>query len=161
MKNWHPERRELLRLLASLPVGLAVGSDLEQEAAAEAALTSAEESLAALIRLLGPWPDSERRVAERFARRFLEAPHAVAPYLPDAAEVGQSLARRFRGEPSALKEVDLRELPDAERELLLRLVKQLYSFIEVRFLVAGDPPYGECQSDRMLHTRAPGTRVET
>jgi hypothetical protein len=46
-------------------------------------------------------------------------------------------------------------LPADERELLVNLVSHLYSFVEVRFVVANEPPWGACQADRTRHTRAP------
>jgi diphthamide synthase subunit DPH2 len=54
-----------------------------------------------------------------------------------------------------LKEIDLQDLPPEERELVIELTKQLYSFIEVRFIVSAEPPWGDCQTDRTRHTRAP------
>jgi len=59
-----------------------------------------------------------------------------------------------------VREVDLNGLPPEERELLLTLVKQLYNFVEVRFLVSGEPPWGECPEDRLHHTQAPISMAE-
>jgi hypothetical protein len=56
----------------------------------------------------------------------------------------QSLAGRFPADTMANKEINLRKLPAKERELLVKLVKQLYSFIEVRFFVSDETPGGIC-----------------
>ena len=150
------QRRELLKLFMTLPVGLTVAcKGGGPEAMDRSAFASPEESLGKLVRLLGPWSEGDERAAERFAERFLAAPHAAGSYLPESAEVVQSLAARFPSETIGLQEIDLDSLPPDEQELLLTLVKQLYSLVEVRFDVAGEPPRGECPEDRLLHTRAP------
>jgi len=153
------ERRELLKLLVTLPVGLTVGCQLGgPESADRSTLLSPEESLSRLIQLLGPWPEAERRAAERFAERFLAAPHAVGPYLPGSSELVQSLAGRFPAEVFGIQEIVLEDLSPPERELLLNLVRQIYSLIEVRFHVAGEPAWGLCPEDRLRHTLAPNPR---
>ena len=150
------KRRELIKLLISLPIGIAVGCDSEQqESAIHTPLLNPEESLKKLTLLFGPWSATHKRTAERFANRFLKAQHAVSPYLPESSELVQRLASRFPAEAIALREINVRNLPAKERELFLKLVGQLYSFIEVRFLVCNEPQYGSCQTDRMMHTRAP------
>ena len=155
------ERRELLKLLLTLPVGLTVGCEFGgPESADRSPLLSPEESLTRLIQLLGPWSESERRATERFAERFLTAQHAVGPFLPDSIELVQSLASWFPADAIGFREVDLNGLPQEERDLLLTLVKQLYSFVEVRFLVSGEPPWGECPEDRLRHTQAPTSTAE-
>lgn len=158
-RDFDLERRELLRLLVTLPVGLTVGCKLGgPESAAISSVVSPEESLSRLIQVLGPWPEAERRAAERFAERFLAAPHAVAPFLPDSGELLQSLAARFPTEALSVEEIDLEEMPPEKRELLQNLARQLYSLVEVRFHVAGEPPWGECPEDRLRHTLAPNPR---
>ena len=82
------QRRELLKLLVALPVGLTVGCKAGGPAAVDpSTFLSPEESLGKLVQLLGPWTEAEGTTAERFAERFLAAPHAVGPYLPDSAEL--------------------------------------------------------------------------
>jgi hypothetical protein len=150
------ERRELLRILVTLPVGLAVGCKLgDPESADLSNLSSPEESLRHLIQVLGPWPEAERQAAERFAERFLAAPHAVAPFLPDSGELVQSLAARFPAGVFAVPEIVLEDLPPSERELMLSLTQYLYSLVEVRFHVAGEPAWGLCPEDRLRHTLGP------
>ncbi len=148
MKNQEHERREFLRLLAALPVVLAVGCEGKQ------ATLDADESLRKLIRLLGPWKD--RAAAADFTRRFLGAESAVAPYLPDGGRSLQLLAARFPDDAMAVETADLTGVSEQERNVLLALTGQLYSLVEVRFLVSGEPPWGECGSgDPLRYTRAP------
>lgn len=154
MKNFDPKRRRLLGLLVSLPTGLAVGLG-QSQSSLETPLLNPEESLRKLILFLGPWPAADREEAEDFARRFLQARDAIRPYLPGLSDLVQSLAGRFPDETLAGEEINLRGSSEQERELLKQLVKQLYSFIEVRFLVSNESPWGACQSDRLKYTKAP------
>lgn len=150
------QRRELLKLFMTLPVGLTVACKAgAPEAVDPSDFLSPEESLGKLIRLLGPWSEGDEQAAGRFTERFLAAPHATGALLPDSAEGLQSLAARFPSEAIGLHEIDLDSLPPEEQELLLNLVKQLYSLVEVRFQIAGEPQWGLCPEDRLLHTRAP------
>ncbi len=150
------KRRELIKLLVSLPIGLAVGCDTEQRKSDTGApLLSPEESLRKLVLVLGPWSTSDKEEADDFAQRFLKAGHASGQYLAEASELVQNLASRFPAETMAMDEIDLRNLPAKERELLTRLTSQLYSFIEVRFYVSNEPSWGLCQGDNTWHTRTP------
>ena len=159
MKEHDPKRRQFLRVLISLPTGFVIGWDLERhKSTVHAGPLNPEESLKKLILLLGPWPFTDREKAEDFARRFLKAKHAVGSYLPGSSKLVQSLAGRFPADTVAIREINLQNLPTKERELLMNLVKQLYSFIEVRFYVSDEPPWGECQDDTTRHTRAPTLR---
>ncbi|MHC4694343.1 MAG: hypothetical protein ACYS67_16510, partial [Planctomycetota bacterium] len=106
---------------------------------------SPEESLKQLILLLGPWPETEKEKADNFINRFLNAEHVVTAYFPGSGRLVQDLARRFPSGAVAAKQIDLGNLSAKERELLIKLTKQLYSFIEIRFHVSGEPPWGECQ----------------
>ena len=156
MKASETGRRQFLRLLISLPMTFGIGCDSElAKASVQAAPLSPEESLKKLIRLLGPWSAPDKEKAEVFAARFVESKHAVAPYLPGSSELVQSLASRFPAQIMAVKEIDLRNVPAKERELLVQLAAQLYSLIEVRFIASDEPPWGSCQSDTMRYTRAP------
>jgi hypothetical protein len=156
MNKHDVERRELLRLLAALPVGLTVGCDWNgDEVGVSGDLLGPEDSLKRLILVLGPWSEEERRRAESFADRFIAAPHAGGALLADAAEELRSLAARFGADGMQVAEIRVEELSESESEVLLALVKQLYSLVEVRFLVSGEPAWGECQDDPLMHTRAP------
>ncbi len=156
MKDHDPRRRELLAILASLPIGLLVGCETESRMLPTIApVLSPEESVRKLILLVGPWSETEKRAAEDFSRRFLQAKQAAGPYLEGSGELIQGLASRFPNGTMAVRGIDLQGLPVPERELLVNLVKQIYSLVEVRFQVCQEPPFGECQEDRLRHTRAP------
>lgn len=159
MKDCDTNRRQFLRLMLSMPMAFTIGCDSNlQKSSGSSVIISKlnpEESLKKLILLLGPWSADEGDVAQAFASRFLEAKHTVSPYLPKSSELVQSLASRFSDEPIPFEQINLQNLTTKERELLMKLVKQLYSFIEVRFIVSNEPPWGNCQVDRTRHTRAP------
>jgi hypothetical protein len=156
MKDFDAKRRQLLQLLVCAPLGLSIGCGTERsKTTSDEVLLSPEESLRKLILVLGPWSAAGSQEAEDFAERFLTAKHAIDPYLPESAELIKSLAGRFPEDGTAVKEVNLRDLPDRERELLLALSRQIYSLTEVRFQIAGQPPIGECQGNATLHTLAP------
>ncbi len=156
MKRHEIQRRELLRLLASLPIGLAIGCETGGPVApARVAALGPRDSLKKLILLLGPWPAADSSAADDFARRFLAAEAVAGPYLTGSGDLLQSLAGRFPDDAMSLGEVDLGSLPPEERDLLISLAKQLYSFVEVRLLLSGDRPYGQCQGDPLRHTRVP------
>jgi hypothetical protein len=153
MKGYYTTRREFLKLVLSLPLALMGGCKREPVGTAlKEASPGPEESLRKLLIHLGPWPPSRREDAEDFAERFLK--HASGPYLPGMAGPLQALAGRFR-EGMRVEGLSLGELPREEQELLMHLVRRLYSLIEVRFAASGEPPWGECQADRMRYTRPP------
>ncbi|HEY7745316.1 MAG TPA: hypothetical protein VIA07_03185, partial [Desulfuromonadales bacterium] len=148
-------RRAILRFLLSLPLALFLGCRPKAHPPiAEGPALSPEEALRRLILVLGPWDEGQREQAEDFARRFLAAGNAISPYLPASAATVQSLADRFPAGTLAVGEIDLASLPEEERDLLLQLTRQLYTYVEVRFFVNGEPPWGECQRDNLRYTRA-------
>ena len=151
MNEYDAKRRQLLKFLLLAPLGLSVSCG---KGGYEAHALSPEESLKKLILVLGPWSATERGEAEDFAGRFLASEVASGPYLPDSAELVQSLARRFPDTVS-VSEIKLGKLPPEEREMLLNLAKQIYSLTETRFMMTGQPPVGECQEDATMHTRRP------
>ena len=73
------------------------------------------------------------------------------------ADADTDLAARFPAEAFSVHDIDLEDLPPGERELLVNLTQYLYSLVEVRFHVAGEPPWGECPEDRLRHTLAPAS----
>ncbi len=159
MKDYDPKRRYFLRVLISLPMGSVIGWNLDRyESLVYARTLTPEESLKKLVLLLAPWPATDNKKAEDFAKRFLKSKHAVGPYLPVSSKVVQSLASRFPDGTLAINEIDLRSLPAKEKELLMNLVGHLYSLVEVRFDISNWPPPGECQDDTTWYTRAPALR---
>jgi hypothetical protein len=139
--SYELKRREFIQVLMSLPLGYAVACAPERR-------SPAQQSLRKLVLVTGPWPDERRSQAEEFAERFLAADHVVGLYLPKSGAVIESLAARFPDGAMAVGETDLESLPTDERTVLIELVQQLYSLLEVRFYVSNEPPWGECQGDR-------------
>ena len=127
----------------------------DRDSPSNAETPSPEKSLTMLVLLLGPWPDPPGPVGERFAERFLAAPHLAGQFLPDSADVVQRVARRFDAIKAPLSEVDLLPLEPEERTLLMKLVTQLYSLTEIHRLATNQPPYGKCQNDGTWHTQPP------
>jgi hypothetical protein len=156
MKDYDPKRRQILRILLCLPTGFMIGWDSERRTScAHPRPPTPAESLKRLILLLGPWSSADRKKAEDFAERFLKAKQVARPYLSSSGNGLQTLATRFPSNKMAIQKIDLRNLPPKEQQLLMRLVRQLYSFTEVRFYIRNEPPWGECQDDTTRHTRAP------
>ena len=94
--------------------------------------------------------------AEEFAGRFLAADHMVGLYLPESSTEIRSLASRFSEGAMSVGELDVTVLSAEERELVLKLTQQIYSVVEVRFLVSNEPRWGECLGERTRYTQAPG-----
>lgn len=156
MSSFRPERRRFLGMLVSLPAAFSFGCATRSAApTVHPKLPRPEQSLKKLILAAGPWPSGERGKAEDFARRFLAAEGAVSPYLPTHGKLVQALAARVPDGAFAIEKIDLKVLSPEERELLQRLVEQIYSYVEVRFFLSGEPTWGECQPDRIRYTRPP------
>jgi len=152
MSDW--DRREFLKFLPSLPIVIAIGCGSEGEkTAVKGPLQSPEESLKKLIRILGPWSTQEE--AQDFADRFVNSAHAATMNLSESGDAIQTLAARFSDDSLTANKVGLRDLPAREKDFLLGLVKQIYSFTEVRFVVCKEPQAGQCQGDISWHTKAP------
>jgi hypothetical protein len=137
------------RLLAFIPFAGVIGCISETNAK-----ESAEESLKRLIYIVGPWALDDQSIAEDFAKRFLATDYANQ-YLPKSVNLIQSLSKQISKENTAVKEIEIGNLPIDEQELLVTLTKQLYSFVEVRFYVSNEPPWGQCQGNPRWHTRIP------
>lgn len=137
------------RLLAFLPIAAAVGCFSNTDSK-----LSPEDALKRLIYIVGPWTLEDKLRAENFAKRFLQTSHAD-PYLPKSVKLIQSLTEELSEEIIAVKEIGLDNIPEEEQEILLNLTKQLYSFVEVRFYVSNEPPWGQCQDSSKWHTRIP------
>ncbi|MEN8194643.1 MAG: hypothetical protein ABFS12_17615 [Bacteroidota bacterium] len=115
---------------------------------------SPEDSLKKLIFNIGPWAPEDIQIAEDFARRFLKTDF-ISQYLPKSDKIIQSLSNRLPGEDQAVNNIDLNNIPKDEQEILKKLAKQLYSFVEVRFYVSNAPPWGQCIGNSKWHTRIP------
>ena len=156
MDKYNARRRRLLKLVVSLPLGFIFGWELTRAgSAAEQLFLNPEASLQKLILLLGPWSTTDRGRGEDLARRFVRSNRVSGLYLRESGKLVQSLAGRFPDGAMAISEINIQNLPQEEQALLLQLVSQIYSLIEVRFLACNDPPWGTCQADRLRHTRAP------
>jgi hypothetical protein len=148
--SYELKRREFIQVLMSLPLGyVAASCAIERR-------TPGQMALGRLVLALGPWTAEHGARADEFVGRFLAADHMVGLYLPQSSAAVESLARRFPDGAMAVGEVDLAELPDEERELLVGITQQLYSLIEVRFFVSREPPWGECLGSRERYQQAPG-----
>ena len=151
-------RRQFLWLGISRPVSLPIlfiiGCDSVQQKVVYSPVLNPEESLRKLLLLLGPWTPSQIEKGDDFIRRFLASEHAKT-YLHESSGLIQNIADRFPADKMAANEINLRKLPVDERHLLIQLTKQLYSFVEIRFHISNESPWGECQSDRMRYTIAP------
>ncbi len=148
MSQCELKRREFIQVLMSLPLGYAVGRAVEHR-------TVGQESLGKLVLALGPWSADDRGRAEEFTARFLAAEHIVGLYLPESSAVIQRLVRRLPDRALAMGELDMEAFTAEERELVVQLVQQLYSLVEVRFLISNEPRWGECLG-RTRYTQAPG-----
>jgi len=146
-------RRQFLNLTSKLLVSLPMIYTFSC-VSKNASLLNSKDSLRKLILLLGPWTNEEKLKAEDFAKSFLKANHATSPYLPGSSKLVQSLANQFPDESMAISEIHLKNLTAEEQKLLVTLTQQLYSFVEVRFDVANEPPWGQCQGSNW-HTRTP------
>ncbi len=149
MSGYELKRREFIQVLMSLPLGYAVACTGEQG-------TPDQESLRKLVLALGPWSDEDRVRAEEFAARFLAADHMVGLHLPESSTVIRSLASRFPEDAMSIGELDLAALSVEEREFAFQLTQQIYSLVEVRFLVSNEPRWGECLGGRTRYTQPPG-----
>lgn len=137
------------KILAFIPFAGVIGciSDTDSK-------LSPEDSLKRLIYIFGPWAIDDILIAEDFVRRFLKTDHANQ-YLSKSVQLIQSLSKQVSEETMTVNEIDLGTLPEEEQETLKGLSKQLYSFVEVRFYVSKEPPWGECQGNSNWHTRIP------
>ena len=137
------------KLLAFIPIAGAIGCISDKDST-----LSSEDSLKRLIYIIGPWSIEDNLIAEDFAMRFLKTVHADQ-YLPKSNKLIQNLSKHISEETTDVKEIDLNKISKEEQEILIGLLEQLYSFIEVRFYASKVPPWGHCQGDPLWHTRVP------
>jgi hypothetical protein len=152
LRKYTLKRRDLLKSLVVIPAGVAAGCDSARRVTP---LLSAEDSFKKLIFAIGPWVAEEKETADNFSSRFLRLKHVRSSFLSENGETIRQLASYFPEGTMALKEVNLGDFSTDQREVLLSLIRQVYDLLEVRFYVSGEPPYGECQTDTIRHTRSP------
>ena len=138
------------KFLAFIPLAGVIGCIPNQ-----ASKLTPEDALKKLIFIIGPWSVKDKSSAEDFAKRFLKTDNTNRQYLLKSAQLIQSLADYFPDNTWAVNDINLSKLTKEEQEILVRLTKQLYSFVEVRFYVSNEPPWGMCQGDSNWHTRVP------
>lgn len=156
IKNQYTRRKFLKlgsKVVLSLPLISVVGCDLDNTS-----LLNPHDSLKKMIFIIGPWSESEKQIADNFVQRFFKAKHTISPYLPQHKKIIQKLANRFSSDTMSIEDINLQELTSTEKELLLTLVKHIYNFVEVRFYVAKEPPWGQCQG-KHWHTRIPDPNI--
>jgi len=156
MKKISTGRREFLKVLIALPgwFMLACNGEERQESGVQIDSRSSEEAIKKLVILLGSWSASEKKEAEDFANRFIAASNNTNPHLSKSGTLIQSIAGRLSTESGNLNEIDLKKFPEEERQLLIQFVQQLYSYLELRNRICGEPKFGECQTDKIFYTRA-------
>ena len=71
------KRREFLEILMSLPLGAAIACAAESGRPLSDVPLSAQQAMQKLVRVLGPWSESDRDHADAFAPRFVAAGHIV------------------------------------------------------------------------------------
>ena len=90
------DRREILKMLAMVPAGLAFGCGSEWgRAILEAPIAGPEDALRRLLLVVGPWREAEKSAAESFVERFLAAQHLASLFLPESAEGSKELGREI------------------------------------------------------------------
>ncbi len=137
------------KILAFIPFADVIGCISDTDS-----ILSPEDSLKRLIYIFGPWAIDDILIAEDFVRRFLKTDFANQ-YLPDSVALVQTLSKQISNETTVVKEIDLDKIPKDEKETLINLSKQLYSFVEVRFYVSNEPSWGKCQGNAKWHMRIP------
>jgi hypothetical protein len=137
------------RILAFIPIAGVIGCLSEADSK-----KAAEESLKVLIYIVGPWTLDDQSIAEDFAERFLATDYANQ-HLSKSVDLVKSLSKQIQKKPAVVKEIDLNNLPEDEKESLVTLTKQLYSLVEIRFYVSNEPTWGACQGNPKWHTRIP------
>jgi len=150
------DRRQSLKIILSVPVGIIVGYNSKLIAGADKVVNiSSAQALKKLIILFGPWSIKQKQEAEDFANRFIKARHLAKPFLGESVMLLQSIAKHFSDKDPALKEINLEEFSAKEQHLLSQLVSQLYGLREVRYLAANQQPYGVCLPDPKSYVNSP------
>ncbi len=151
MKKWSYSRRDFLKFLSLLPVGFMFGCGKESDSEETREQSETKESFKKLVLALGPWSSNQKAEAENFAERFVTASANTDPYSDGLIK---KIARRIRDNSIGLKKIDLGNFPKDERTVLIQFVQQLYSYLEIRNIITGEPIFGMCQTDNLYYTKA-------
>ena len=152
MKKFNYNRRDFLKFLSLLPLGFIFGCKSDSwDSDVPITKLDREESFKKLIIAFGPWSSKEKAKAEDFAERFVSASANTASY---SSEMIMKIAGRIPDISVELKKVDLSIFPQNERKDLLKFVQQLYSYLEIRNIIVGEPVFGLCQVDKNFYTKA-------
>ena len=128
-------------------------SQTDQGATTGATTLDLRQSLVALVLALGPWSADQAGVAEHLMSRYLTA-ERLRGYEEAAPQI-TAVASRLPAGARALGEIELGMFPEPERQILLRVLHDLYGIQEVRFFLAGQPPPGACMGDLQAFLSAP------
>lgn len=145
-------RRDLLKILGSIPLGLTVSCSPKPPDSVDAVPPATNNStVGVLVRSLGHWPDSDAAQAAAFTDRLITSPGGEH-YTGDGASLVTAIARKL-GDAATQRSIELAAFTVDERELLLRFVQQFFSYLEIRNQISGEPVFGECQADPLFYTR--------
>jgi len=145
-------RRDLLKILGSIPVGLAVGcSPKEPDAFNARSVGTGDAAVGVLAKSVGHWTEKEATQAAAFTDRLIASPGGQF-YLGEGASLVTGIAQKL-GATSASSSIDLTAFSGDEKEVLLRFIQQFYSYLEIRNQLCGEPVFGECQADPLYYTR--------
>ena len=140
-------RRWLLKVLAALPVGVVLGCGRGPDEKFDV-----QEAVQILMARLGPFPENRPEEIADLSTRYLESP-AGKKLIADGSDLLLRIAGQLSRGSDQLATLNLRAFSALERQWLLDFVRQLYSFLEIRNRVCGEPIFGECQADPLFYTR--------
>ena len=104
------------------------------------------EAIAIVLAALGPWDN-----AGDFAQRFAANKRRAKVYGESEADL-LSVATKLQGADS----IDTKELPEGEREVLIKLLTEVYGLEETAFAAHGMPAPGVCVGSTAYPGKAPG-----
>jgi hypothetical protein len=147
-----PSRRRILQGGAALGA-LAAAGGCRKNPPAERPARELRQDLERLVRVIGPWAAAAAAEADHVIPRYL-SDERVKRFEADRAAYTQ-LAARFADHGPAAESIDLAVLTPAERTALVALTADLYSVMQVRFAVSGNPVPGQCVADPQWQTQVP------
>ena len=145
-------RRDLLKILGSIPVGLAVGCSPKQPDSFDSGSATADDTaVSVLVKSIGHWTEKDAAQAAAFTDRLIASPSGQF-YLSEGASLVTGIAQKL-GATATSSSIDLAAFSTDEKEVLLRFIQQFYSYLEIRNQLAGEPVFGECQAAPLFYTR--------